>query len=231
MRAGLRRLPLLRAAVKRYRRLMRPAKLGTLRRTTPLSTVWGGDRGTPIDRYYIERLLEKHRQDIRGRLLEVGDSRYTDRFATEVVSSDVLDVDKANAKATIIADLAHADGIPSDYFDCFLLIQTLQYVFDVRAAVRHAHRILRAGGVLLITVPAVSRVDPGLVDYWRFTIASCSALLNDVFSAERVTVCSYGNVLTAIGSLSGMAREELTTEELDYCDDFFPVLIAACAVK
>ena len=37
------------------RRVTRPAWLGTLRRTRPLSADFGYDRGTPIDRYDIER--------------------------------------------------------------------------------------------------------------------------------------------------------------------------------
>src|SRR5207248_3252340 len=42
-----------RARLRRgLRRLSRPAWLGTLRRTRPLSDVWGFDRGTPVDRYY-----------------------------------------------------------------------------------------------------------------------------------------------------------------------------------
>ena len=34
----------------------------------------GRDRGTPIDRHYIERFLDEHRADIRGRVLEVRDA-------------------------------------------------------------------------------------------------------------------------------------------------------------
>lgn len=231
LRQRLRQIPFARPAVKRFRRLIRPAWLGTLRRTTPLSTVWGADRGTPLDRFYIDRFLEEHRRDIRGRILEVGDSRYTDRFASEVVTSDVVDLDRANRQATIIADLASGHIINSDQFDCFLLIQTLQYIYNPASAVRHAHRILRPGGVLLLTVPAVSRVDPALPDYWRFTASSCSALLAEVFPPKGVSICSYGNVLAAIASLTGMAYEELSGHELTDSDEFFPLLIAARATK
>src|SRR5216117_2974376 len=69
---------------RRLRRLSRPARLGTLRRTTPLSHDFGYDRGTPIDRYYIERFLSDERCSIRGRVLEVKDTTYTDRFGTAV---------------------------------------------------------------------------------------------------------------------------------------------------
>lgn len=215
------------------RRLLRPARLGVLNRTRPLSEFWGFDRGTPIDRYYIENFLAEYRQDVRGRALEVQDSVYTDRFGSGVERRDVLDIDGANPQATIVADLAAADGVPADSFDCFILTQTLHLIYDVRSALRHACRVLRPGGVLLATLPAVSRVSrrAAASDYWRFTPASASALFGEVFGPERFAVHSYGNVLTAISFLAGMAREELSPRELDAHDEHFPVVVAVRAVK
>lgn len=219
---------------QRVRRLIRPARLGSLRRTTPLSDTWGFDRGTPVDRHYIEEFLAEHGGDIRGRVLEVQDSGYTDRFGSGVERRDVLDVDPANPRATLVADLAAADGIPADTFDCFILTQTLHLIYDAPAALGHARRLLRPGGVLLATLPAVSRVSRGVGvdgDYWRFTAASCSALFGEVFGPGQAAVRTYGNVLTAIAFLTGLAREELRRRELDAHDPFFPVIVAARAVK
>lgn len=219
---------------KRLRRLFRPAWLGTLRRTTPLSDQYGYDRGTPVDRYYIERFLEENRRDIHGRVLEVKDSGYTDRYGVGVERRDVLDIDPTNPHATIIANLSAADAIASDQFHCFLVTQTLQLIYDSRAAIAHAHRILRPGGVLLVTVPVVSRVVPedGLkTDYWRFTSASCLALFGHVFGPEQITVRSFGNVLTSIAFLAGIACEELSSRELDVNDEYFPLIITVRAVK
>jgi hypothetical protein len=216
------------------RRLTRPAWLGTLRRTTPLSDGWGFDRGTPVDRYYIQHFLEEHQQDIHGRVLEVQDSNYSYRYGHNIELYEVLDIDPTNPKATKIADLAAADAIPSDSYDCFILTQTLHLIYDIRAAVQHAHRLLRPSGVLLATLPALSRVSRGVGvggDYWRCTVASCSALFGEVFGAEQVTVRSYGNVLSAIAFLTGMAHEELSHYELDTSDEYFPVIITVRGTK
>ncbi len=216
---------------QRLHRLSHPIWLGTIRRTTPASDMWGYDRGTPIDRYYIERFLSQHCRDIRGHALEIKDSSYIDRFGLNVERRDVLDLDPTNARATIIADITAADSVPSDQFDCFVLTQTLQFIYDTRAALAHAHRILRPGGVLLATLPAVSKLDRRLTDYWRFTAASCTALFGEVFGAEQVHVQSFGNVLTAITFLTGMACEELSHDELEAYDGRFPVVVAVRAVK
>lgn len=216
-------------------RLLRPGWLGTIHnRTAPLSSEWGSERGTLIDRYYIEGFLGQYRQDICGQVIEVKDSTYTDRFGADVQRKEVLDINPANQYATIIADLCAADGVAANQFDCFILTQTLHLIFDVKAAISHAHRILRPGGVLLVTAPTISRVVPryGLqTDYWRFTPASCVRLFGDCFGAEQVTVHSYGNVTSAVAFLAGMAREELSDKVLEIHDDYFPVLMAVRAVK
>jgi SAM-dependent methyltransferase len=218
---------------KRAQRLRRPAWLGTIRRTTPLSDHYGRDRGTPIDRFYIEQFLAAERAAIRGRVLEVLNRDYTERFGTAVESSDVLDVDPANPDATIVADLAAADTVPTSSFDCFILTQTLQYVYDVEAAVANAHRVLRPGGTLLCTVPVVSRVDRLELEseYWRLTAAACSRLFGDVFAPSNVAVRGRGNVLAAVAFLVGMAAEELSPRELERDDPFFPVVVTVRATK
>jgi SAM-dependent methyltransferase len=218
---------------RRLRRVTRPAWLGTIRRTRPLSDVWGRDRGTPVDRYYIERFLEQEKACIRGRVLEVMNADYTRRFDSGVERSDVLDVNPDNPLATVVADLSAADAIASDSFDCFILTQTLQYLYDVPAAVAHAHRILRPGGTLLCTLPAVSRIGRRYLDseYWRFTAASCSCVFEEAFGNGSVVVRSRGNVLVAVAFLIGMAYEELSKRELESDDPCFPVLITVRATK
>jgi hypothetical protein len=220
---------------QRLRRIRRPGWLARLPgRVRPVSAHWGFDRGTPVDRYYIERFLAAHASDIRGRALEVKDSTYTTRFGVGVTHHDVLDIDASNPLATVVADLSAADHVASDRFDCFVLTQTLQLIFDVRAAIAHAHRLLAPGGVMLVTVPCVSRIVPrfGLEgDYWRFTAASCRRLFGEIFGAERVTVTTMGNVGAATAFLMGLAAEEVPRRVLDEHDPYFPILVGVRSVK
>lgn len=218
----------------RVRRVRRPALLGSLRRITPLSTTWGYDRGTPIDRRYVEQFLLAERAAIQGDVMEVQSDDYARRFGQYLRSVQVLDIDATNPRATIIADLAQADHVPSASCDCFILTQTLQLIYDLPAAITHSYRLLRPGGVLLVTVPAVSRISRsvGLTgEYWRFTPAGCRRLFGQVFGDDQVTVASYGNVLTSVAFLMGMAQEELRPRELNANDPYFPVIVTVRAVK
>jgi SAM-dependent methyltransferase len=149
-------------------------------RVHPIHRDFGFHAGTPVDRHYIEAFLGRNAADIRGRVLEVGDATYTRRFGGQFVSrSDVLHVRDGNPHATIVADLAHGDAIPSGAFDCVILTQTLHLVYDVRAAAATLRRILAPHGACLITVPGISQIDTGTWRdswYWAFTpTIRCSA--------------------------------------------------------
>jgi glycosyltransferase involved in cell wall biosynthesis/SAM-dependent methyltransferase len=210
-------------------------KWGSWRRLIPISQSFGFDRGQPIDRYYIENFLSRHSQDIRGRVLEIGDNFYTQKFGEHrVTKSDVLHAVEGNPDATFVGDLTHAEGIPSDTFDCLILTQTLQYLYDVRSAVRSIYRILKPGGVALITLPSITPLsdrDWNSCWYWGFTTVSAQRLFAEVFSEANVQVETYGNVLAAMAFLQGLAVEELSREELDNCDPSYPVSITVRVVK
>jgi hypothetical protein len=115
-------------------RRRRPPALGDLRRVTPIDANWGFERGTPIDRVYVEEFVGSHAVDIHGRILEIAAPDYTIRFGRDVERVDVLMATEGNPQATIVGDLADAPQIPSDSFDCAIVTQTLQFVYDVRAA-------------------------------------------------------------------------------------------------
>ena len=209
---------------------------GDLRRTTPISRKFGVDRGLPVDRFYVEHFLEAHAQAIRGQVLEIGEDTYTRRFGgARVTGNDVLHVTAGNPVATIVADLADAKQIPDDRFDAIILTQTLQFIFDPPAALRTLHRILKPGGVLLLTVPGITQVPHDTVWahtwYWAFTDVSVRRMLGETFGEDRVAVDSGGNVLAATAFLHGLAAEELAPEELDACDPDYPLVITARAQK
>lgn len=210
-------------------------EFGDLRRTAPISPVWGLDRGIPLDRYYIHRFLDRHRSDIRGRVLEVKDPGYTLAFgADRVTACDVLDVDPANARATVVADLSRADAIADDTYDCFILTQTLGVIYDVAGSLRHAVRILKPGGVLLCTLPAAGRIsyEEGLDgDYWRFAEGSVRRLFSEALPPDAFEVTGHGNVLACTAFLYGLAPQELTAAELDTVDPYFPLVYTVRAVK
>lgn len=207
---------------------------GDLRCLSPIDPDFGYQRGTPVDRHYVEQFLERHRADIRGNVLEVGDDGYTRRFGgARVARSDVLNLKPGNPKTTIVGDLADADHIPDDSFDCIVLTQTLQFVFELEKAAATLQRILRPGGVLLLTVPGISQIDRGEWKdywYWALTAASVRQLFETLF-AHDIEIETQGNVLVATAFLHGLCASELTDAELAAHDPAYQVLITMRATK
>jgi GT2 family glycosyltransferase len=210
--------------------------MGSLRRVQPISRDFGFDRGTPVDRYYVERFLAVHASDVRGRVLEIGDSSYTNRFGADRVQvSDVLNVHPVGGSTTIVSDLAAGTDIPDDAFDCMIITQTLHLLWDVAAGVRTMLRALKPGGVLLLTVPGtISQLDAGewrSTWYWGFGPLAVRRLFGETFGESRVEMTVHGNVLASTAFLQGLAAEELEPAELDEHDPRYPLLITVRAVK
>lgn len=210
--------------------------MADLRRLQPISAIFGMDRGTPIDRYYIEQFLSSARSDIKGRALELGDATYIKRFGSGVTQIDVLHVVAGNPDATIIADLTDAAHIPSNAFDCIIFTQALQMIYDMKAAMRTLYRTLKPGGVVLMTTHGTSKIARRLGrddwgEYWRLTAQGVTALVREVAPGAELSVKSYGNVLAASAFLYGLAAEDLEARELDVADEDFEVILGVIIRK
>jgi SAM-dependent methyltransferase len=202
----------------------------------PVSRVFGLDRGRPIDRHYIEGFLAAHADAIQGRVLEVAEGTYTKRFGgSRVTTSDVLHPVAGTPGATLLGDLTDPASLPERAYDAFLCTQTLNFVYDPAAALRGARRLLKPGGVLLLTVGGISQVSRFDADrwgmYWGFTAQSLARLLDAVFpGAHRVE--THGNALAATAFLNGVAIEDLPRPALlDETDPDFPVILTAVATR
>ncbi len=205
---------------------------GTLRSFKPVSSNWGFDRGVPVDRYYIDKFLRGNEQHIRGNCLELLNNIYTKSFGKQVTSSDILDINKENKDANIIGDLSLSGGSPlkSSHYDCIILTQVLQHIFDVNTALKNCYDALKPGGYLLVTVPFVMKYHEEPHDCWRFTPYSLERLAKDAGFASA-EISSYGNLITSICFLQGMSKSDITQQELDHYDKNFLVSVCCAARK
>ncbi|MGO8818840.1 MAG: class I SAM-dependent methyltransferase [Terriglobia bacterium] len=233
-RQWLRRQPL--RAERWFCQVVSLGKRSGFRRTTPVSRNWGASRGQIVDRYYIEKFLAEHAADVRGHVLDFGDDSYARRFGgAKLTQVDILHLTADNPRATIVVDLSNGGQIPSDTFDCILCTQVLLLVYNLQAAVRTLYRILRPGGVVLVTAPGIQKISRGDMetsgDYWRFTSLSLRRLFEEVFPKDHIEVKAYGNVLAATAFLQGLAVEDLRRGDLEHHDPDYEVSIALRAVK
>lgn len=217
------------------RMMKRPANYGMLK-IEPLSRKFGFDRGTPIDRYYIEKFLKENSEDIHGVVLEIAESTYSRQFeGAKIEKFEVLHAVAGNPNATIIGDLANPITLPENRIDCFICTQTLNCIYDFKTAVAGAHRLLKPGGVVLATVPGISQISRYDMerwgDYWRFTSLSARKIFEESFPGS-VTINIYGNLMSAKAFLDGFAVEDLLDRRLlDVSDPDYELIIGVVARK
>jgi hypothetical protein len=203
---------------------------GNMRRVEPFSSCYGFDRGTPIDRYYLDHFLRQHSGDIRGTVLEVQMPAYVRRFGREVLAVDTIDI-LPDHGATYTCDLAESEGIvPSERYDCFLLPNTLSVLRRLDECLEHALRVIKPGGVVLATSAVIGQIGAD-ADYWRLSAAGWREVAARVWPDCDVAITTYGNSLAATAAVQGLAAEELSARELDVRDERFPVLTGVCCRK
>jgi len=205
-----------------------------LDRVEPISRKFGFDRGTPLDRYYMQQFLRRHRQRIQGRVLEIGDRQFTEQFGTAVTKSDVFSYVQEPG-VTIVGDLATGQNLPVEAVDCFIMTQTIQMIYDAKGALGHAIAALKPGGTLLVTASGISQISRYDMDrwgeFWRFTDRSLKTMLAEFVPESAIEVETFGNVAVAKAFLDGLSLEELPKEVLDHPDPDYQVLVAARVTK
>lgn len=89
-------------------------------------------------------------------------------------------------KTPLVNVIARGEMLPlaGESFDLVICTQVLQYIGKPLELLREVHRVLRPGRHLLLSTSAAEPLA-GDIDFWRFTPASLSWLLQD-FSAVEV---------------------------------------------
>jgi len=220
---------------KLIKRLLRNTNWQNLRSLKPISSSFGFDRGTPIDRIYIEHFLESNKEHIHGIVCEIAENMYSKKFGKNIERYEILHYNNENDKATIIGDLTNPLALPANTINCFILTQTLNFIYNFKDAIKGIHFMLNQGGTALVTVAGITQISRYDMDrwgdYWRFTDLSIKKSFDEIFGSNNVHVQTYGNVLTSISFLEGISAEELTIDELFYKDKDYQLVIAIRAKK
>lgn len=101
-------------------------------------------------------------------------------------------------RTALVDSLARGEELPfsSSVFDLVLCTQVLEYVRDPHRVAREIHRVLKPGGALLLSVPAVWPRDSE-EDAWRFLPPALREILSEF---REIEIAPEG------GSLAGMFR-------------------------
>lgn len=220
--------------------LIRHVRGAQLRRLTPFGA--GRHDQMSVIRYYWADFLEQHRADVQGCALEIGETS-TIRYygGSNLRAAAALDLAAHSPEVQVVADLARADHVPGEQYDCFLAQFTNNVIFDIASALYQALRLLRPRGVLLTNFWCTdfyfhNGLDMGtgapLYMHWFFTPIQVENLLRTLgLGGEDFTLAVYGNLLAKTAFLMNLPVRELTPRERDTCDPGQPLLICARIVR
>lgn len=199
----------------------------------PVSRRYGREHGTPIDRFYIERFLDEHREYICGDVAEFADDTYTKRYGTGINNNYILHVN-GWGKNSITANLVTGEGIIDEMLDCLICTQTIQFIYEIKRAICNILRLLKPGGCALITAHGIAQISlydyRNWGEYWRFTEQTFIRIAEE----QKIKECeihSHGNVKIATALLYGLSVEDLDIETFEYDDEQYPVVITMKLVK
>lgn len=208
-------------------------RMGDLRSLKPLGMIDEREDAARVDSYYVTGFLADQAHYIRGHVLEIGTCGYARQLGGERITA-IDHLPELAAAPHLADDLAGADHLPANQFDCILLVQTLHRIYDLAGAVAALYRLVRPGGVVLVTAPGLGLVKPGANEdagYWAFTERTLRNLFVQRFGDNDVKVASYGNVLAANALYHGLAADQLDPQELTQHDPQYPIVITVKAVK
>ena len=135
---------------------------------------------------HYERLLKpKNRQ---WKILEVGidgDPKPGGNYKYFGAGNDYKTLDiLERVDPDIVADICDTK-LPKEEWDLIILSQTIEHIFDFRAAIKECHRLLKPGGFLIIDCPFYYPYHgiegkEGYDDYWRISHTAMKELLNEI---------------------------------------------------
>lgn len=143
------------------------------------------DRGPS---HWAERInlasLERHVAKLHGTVVDLGcgTAPYKTRileFADSYIGVDWPGSQHANTAVDVFADINERVPLPDASADCITSFQAMEHLHRPDQMLREAARILRPGGVILITTPFLWHVHEGPHDFFRYTLHGLEKLLTN----------------------------------------------------
>jgi SAM-dependent methyltransferase len=165
---------------------------------------------SPLERESVLAAVRRFAESLppRARVLDIGagDAPYRELFERcEYVTVDWANSPHEDAsQADIVASI---DDLPIEdaTFDAALSTQVLEHVEAPIDVLREAHRVLRVGGALLVTVPFVWEEHEKPFDFQRFSSSGVSHALESAGFAD-ISVKPRNDYFTTLAQLMRNAR-------------------------
>lgn len=116
----------------------------------------------------------------KGKLIDLGGGNlpYYDLISSRVKEYDSADLFSQDPRIKYHLDLQNMAEIKNENYDTAICLEVLEHIPDPLKALGEIARILKPGGMLILSAPHLSRLHDEPYDYFRFTKYGLIELLN-----------------------------------------------------
>ena len=136
----------------------------------------------------LTRFIEQVTADSRNRLIDIGGrdrSRFDYSSLFPGIHVTVLDI-LAGDNVDIVADAHDLSLLPADSFDAAMSVSVFEHLMMPWAVIPQLNRILRDGGLVLVSTHQTLGMHDIPWDFWRFSDTAWDALFNEYTGFEII---------------------------------------------
>ncbi|OGG48350.1 hypothetical protein A3D66_02180 [Candidatus Kaiserbacteria bacterium RIFCSPHIGHO2_02_FULL_50_9] len=109
----------------------------------------------------------------------------------------------------VVADVNEKIPLPDNSFDCIIMNNTLEHLYNPQKAIDECRRILRQGGLLLAAVPFLIKTHQEPHDYHRYTEYMLRILFKDFAYEITPSASTLRDIYIGVqGDLFGLIRKK-----------------------
>ena len=139
-------------------------------------------------------------QYMRGACLDIGcgDQPYRNLIESQGIRYESVDIEARSEGVNYIADIHDMEIVPKERFDCAICLEVLEHVANPFVAVAEIAKVLRSDGILILSVPHLSRVHEAPHDYFRYTQYGIRSILESN-GFDVVEIKPTGSLISFLG--------------------------------
>jgi len=142
-----------------------------------------------VSRITLNSELQRQFKKIKpGIVLDVGSKNSPYKKYVPHIKYLRLDIDKKN-KPDICCDL-HKIKWQSNYFDTVIATEVLEHLRESQKAIEEIYRILKPGGICILSTRFIHAYHPDPKDYYRFTKDALNYLFRNF---NKIEIYPHGN--------------------------------------